>query len=57
LEALFDFGTKKCLKSGYERFRLKTASESVIEAAKEAGFSYSEHHRCTPVHEYEKTEG
>ncbi len=54
MKALFDFGIKYCLEKEYDGFRLKTASESVINAAEDVGFSYSDHHPYTVVYEYEK---
>ncbi|MGM0405995.1 MAG: GNAT family N-acetyltransferase [Thermoplasmatota archaeon] len=54
LEELFRFGIKECVSKGYDRFRMKTASDNVIETAKNVGFSYSDHHDCTIVYEYRK---
>ena len=54
LEELFKFGIKECVSKGYYRYRLKTASDNVIEASKNVGFSYSDHHDCTIVYEYRK---
>ncbi|MBS3789946.1 MAG: GNAT family N-acetyltransferase [Candidatus Thermoplasmatota archaeon] len=54
MKELFRYGLKYCLEEGYERLRLKSASDNVIEAAKEVGFSYSDHHNCTLVYEYDK---
>ncbi|MFW5898466.1 MAG: GNAT family N-acetyltransferase [Candidatus Saliniplasma sp.] len=54
LEELFKFGIKECVSKGYDRYRLKTASDNVIKAAKNVGFSYSDHHDCTIVYEYRK---
>lgn len=54
MKELFRYGLKHCLKEGYERLRLKSASEKVIEAAKEVGLSHSHHHSYTLVYEYEK---
>ncbi|MFW6064325.1 MAG: GNAT family N-acetyltransferase [Candidatus Natronoplasma sp.] len=52
MEELFKFGLKHCLEEGYDRLRLKSASEKVINAAKEVGLSHSDHHNCTLVYEY-----
>jgi len=52
MKELFMFGLKHCLEEGYDRLRLKSASEKVIKAAKEVGFSHSDHHNCTLVYEY-----
>ena len=54
LERLFKFGINECVSKGYDRFRMKTASDNVIEASKNVGFSYSDHHDCTIVYEYRK---
>jgi len=54
LRELFCYGLNYCLEEGYERLRLKSASDNVIEAAKEEGFSHSDHHSCTLVYEYKK---
>jgi len=54
MRELFRYGLKHCLGEGYERLRLKSAADNVIEAAKEEGFSHSDHHSCTLVYEYKK---
>lgn len=54
MKELFKFSLRHCLQEEYERLRLKSASNKVIEAAQEVGFSYSDHHSCTLVYEYEK---
>ena len=53
MKELFRYGLKHSLEEGYERLRLKSASDNVIEAAKEVGLSHSDHHSCTLVYEYE----
>jgi len=45
----FRYDLKHCLKEGYDRLRLKSASDKVIEAAKEEWLSHSNHHSCTLV--------
>lgn len=52
MKELFKFGLKHCLEEGYDRLRLKSGSEKVINAAKQVGFSHSDHHSCTLVYEY-----
>lgn len=54
MRELFRFGLKNCLEEGYERLRLKSASDNVIKAAKEEGLNHSDHHSSTLVYEYEK---
>lgn len=54
MKELFKYSLKYCLEEGYERSRLKSASKDVIEAAKEIGFSHSDHHDHTLVYEYKK---
>ncbi len=56
MRELFRYGLKHCLEEGYKRLRLKSASDNVIEAAKEEGFSHSDHHSCTLVYEYKKNQ-
>ncbi|MFW6196595.1 MAG: GNAT family N-acetyltransferase [Thermoplasmatota archaeon] len=53
MKELFRYGVNHCIKEGYDRLRLKSASYKVIEAAKEEGLSHSNHHSCTLVYEYE----
>lgn len=53
MKELFRYGVYHCIKEGYDRLRLKSASDKVIEAAKEEGLSHSNHHSCTLVYEYE----
>lgn len=54
MKELFKYALRHCLEEGYDRLRLKSASKRVIKAAKEVGFSHSDHHSCTLIYEYEK---
>ncbi len=54
IKGLFRFGTERCIRNGHDRFRLKTASDKVVEAAKEIGFTHSDKYRYNLVYEYYK---